>query len=166
MDENTGNVKSPDVTMRVRVGDAEIEVTGPEEFVTHQIKQFLERTPVRSPETIQPRSPASSPEHKLKPKSPAQFFKMSNPRTDIDRTLAGIYFLEKYRNVQDATAAEIRDVIKEAKVPPPTNVNDAVNRNIRKGLIMSAGDRENKMVFVVTSDGEAAVEEMIGNVKA
>jgi hypothetical protein len=69
--------------------------------------------------------------------------------------------LEKYRNAQNATAAEIRDAIKEARVPPPANINDAVNKNIRKGLVMNAGDRENKMVFVLTTDGEASVEQML-----
>lgn len=67
--------------------------------------------------------------------------------------------------MQNFSAAEIRAVIKEAKVPPPRNANDAVNQNIRKGLIMTAGDRENKMVFVLTSDGEAAVEQIVGNAK-
>jgi hypothetical protein len=90
-----------------------------------------------------------------------QLLKMAKPRSDIDRALLGLYYLEKYRNAQNATAAEIRDAIKEARVPPPANINDAVNKNIRKGLVMNAGDRENKMVFVLTTDGEASVEQML-----
>jgi hypothetical protein len=75
--------------------------------------------------------------------------------------LVAAYFLEKYRNAQNATAAEIRDLIAQAKRTPPTNTNDAVNQNIRKGLLMTAGDRDNKMTIVLTSDGEAEVEEMV-----
>ncbi len=56
-------------------------------------------------------------------------------------------------------------MIKEAKRPPPTNINDSVNGNVRKGLMMTAGERENKIVFVLTSDGEAAVEQMVANSK-
>jgi len=159
-------VKTTGVTMRVRVGDAEIEVTGPPAFVKAEIKEFLERTPAPTTSGVASSAAASAPEQKSKPKSPAQFFKMSNPRSDVDRTLVGAYFLERYRDMQNASASEIRDVIKEAKVPPPRNINDSVNQNIRKGLMMTAGDREKKMVFVVTSDGEAAVDQMIGNAKS
>lgn len=154
------------VTMRVRVGDAEIEITGPPDFVKSEIKDFLERPPTKSPAAPVPVPAATSgsiSDHKAKAKSPAQFFKMCNPRSDVDRTLVAAYFLEKFRDSQNSSAAEIRDVIREAKVPPPRNSNDSVNQNIRKGLIMTAGDRDNKMVFVLTSDGEAAVEQMMGN---
>jgi hypothetical protein len=153
------------VTMRVRVGDAEIEVTGPPDFVKGEINEFLQRAPATSgasASTTRMASQSALSEPKQKTKSPAQFFKLCNARSDVDRTLVGAYFLEKYRNAQNASAGEIRDVIREAKVPPPRNVNDSVNQNIRKGLLMSAGDRENKMVFVLTSDGEIAVEQMAG----
>jgi hypothetical protein len=152
--------------MRVRIGDAEVEVTGPTEFVKAEIKQFMQRSPLAHAQETGKTSPAATVPQQGKPKSPAQFFKMSSPRSDVERTLAGAYFLEKYRNVPNSSASEIRDVIKEAKVPPPANVNDAINRNIRKGLMMSAGDRESKMVFVLTSDGEGAVEQMVTNVKS
>jgi hypothetical protein len=165
MGKKNAGAKTSSVTMRVRVGDAEIEVTGPGDFVKTQIKEFLGRTPVPLLQSAEKASAGSS-QQKLRGKSPAQFFKMTNPRSDVDRTLVGAYFLEKYRDAQNATASEIRDVIKEAKVPPPTNVNDSVNNNIRKGLIMTAGDRESKKVFVLTSDGEAEVEQMLGNLKA
>ena len=92
--------------------------------------------------------------------SPAQFFKSCSPKTDNDRTLLATYFLEKHRDAQSSTASEIRDLIRDAKVPPPRNPNDSINQNIRKGLLMTAGEKANKMAFVVTSDGEAVVEAM------
>jgi len=164
MPKKHASVKAAPVTMRVRVGNAEFEVTGPADFAKTEINEFLKRSPAvaQSVETGTPTTPSQT---KLKPKSPAEFFKMCNPKTDVDRTLAAAYFLEKYRNAQDASAAEIRGIIKEAKRQPPANINDSVNNNIRKGLMMTAGDRENKMVFVLTSDGEAAVDQMMANVK-
>jgi predicted metal-dependent hydrolase len=156
--------ETPTITIRVRVGDAEFEITGPLEVARAEVQEFMKRQPtVAEPTKGIPQ--ASPPQPTLKAKSPAEFFKKSNPKTDVDRTLAAAYFLEKFRNVQDASAAEIRDVIKEAKRPPPTNINDSVNGNIRKGLMMTAGERENKIVFVLTSDGEAAVEQMVANSK-
>lgn len=148
------------ITMRVRIGDSEIEVTGPPDYVEKKIGEFLKRPPGQIEEGSP--SPKALPKKSGKTLSPAQFFKLCNPRTDNDRTLLAGYFLEKYRNFQSSTAAEIRDVIREAKVPPPRNPNDSINQNIRKGLLMTAGEKESKMAFVVTSDGETAVEEMQG----
>jgi hypothetical protein len=146
------------VTMRVRIGDSEIEVTGPPDYVETKIADFLKQQPKKTAE--QPMPTSSEPAHSGRQLSPAQFFKLGNPRTDNDRTLLASFFLEKYRNAQSSTAAEIREVIREAKVPPPRNPNESINQNIRKGLLMTAGEKENKMAFVVTSDGEALVEEM------
>jgi len=144
--------------MRVRVGDSEIEVTGPPEYVEKKIAEFLKQRPKQTTEAAP--SKASIPAAPARTLSPAQFFKHCTPKTDNDRTLLAAYFLEKYRNAQSATAAEIREVIREAKVPPPRNPNDSINQNIRKGLLMTAGDKDNKLAFVVTSDGETAIEEM------
>jgi hypothetical protein len=153
--------KPVSVTMRVRVGDKEIEVTGPSDFVEKKIAEFLKQAPST---VVVPSAAPSSKEQAVqhsKGTSPAQFFKATNPKTDNDRVVVAAYFLEKYRNAQNATMAEIRDLIAESKRNPPRNTNDAINQNIRKGLLMTAGDRENKMTFVLTSDGEAEVEEML-----
>ena len=68
--------------------------------------------------------------------------------------------MEKIKSQENFTAQEVRDVLGQAKRPPPKNTNDAINGNIKKGLIMSAGDRDNKMAFVLTSDGEDLVQGM------
>jgi hypothetical protein len=97
--------------------------------------------------------------------SPAQFFKGANPKTDNDRVLVAAYFLEKYRSAQNATSAEVRDLIAESKRTPPRNTSDAINQNIRKGLLMTAGEKDSKLAFVLTSDGETVVEEMLQSTK-
>jgi len=153
--------KTFSITMRVRVGDKEIEITGPNDYVERKVTEFLNQAPSATstshavPKTKGLGTPLP------KGTSPAQFFKTANPKTDNDRVLVATYFLEKYRNAQNATAAEIRGLISEARRTPPTNTNDAVNQNIRKGFLMTAGDRENKMTVVLTSDGESEVEEMV-----
>ena len=149
------------VTMRVRVGDSEIEISGPPDYVEKKIAEFLKQPPALSREATD--RPAVNTRAATKSLSPAQFFKLCGPKTDNDRTLVAAYFLERYRNAESSTASEIRELIREAKVPPPRNPNDSVNQNIRKGLLMTAGDKNKKIAFVVTSDGEAAVEDMRGN---
>jgi len=157
------NVKESDVTIRVRVGDSEIEVTGPKSYVEKKIDEFLKK-PYVAAGTTGP-APAAIPvgqtDPLVKKLSPAQFFNKCNPKTDNERVLLGGFYLEQFGKFQNFTAAEVRDQIREAKRQPPKNVNDAVNQNIKKGLLMSAGDRENKRVFVLTSDGEEEVKEML-----
>jgi len=146
------------VTIRVRVGDSEIEVTGPKDYVEKKIEEFLKSPPKAS--THASSQTVSTTEPAAKKISPGQFFKKCNPKTDVDRVLVAGSYLEQIRNAQDITAAEVRDLVKEAKWPPPINVNDAINRNIKKGFLMSAGDRENKRAFVLTSDGEDFVRDL------
>jgi hypothetical protein len=147
--------------MRVKVGDKEMEVTGPRDFVEAKIAEFLKQPPSAPAERVH--QPSQKPEVAAGGKSisPAQFFKSANPKTDNDRALVAAYFLEKHKNAQNSTVAEMRQLIVETRRPAPRNTNDVVNQNIRKGLLMPAGDRENKMTFVLTTDGEAAVEEML-----
>jgi len=162
--------KTATVTMRVRLGDAEMEVTGPRDYVERKIDEFLKRSPVAiaAPAHSAPNAQVATPTPSVagKPKSPAQFFRGASPRTDVDRVLVSAYYLEKFRELQSATSSEIKELIREAKSPPPTNTSDAINQNIRKGFLMTGGDREGKMVFVVTSDGESRVDEMTAKIGA
>lgn len=151
------------VTMRVRIGDNELEVTGPIYFVEEKIAEFREQqkaTPVAGIARSSPPHPTTQTSPKnTKEMSAAQFFKKVSPKSDADRVLAAGYFLEKYKDEESFTAAEISQIIqKEAKTPPPKNPNDVVNGNIRKGYMMAAGDKDGKKAFVLTTDGEEAIE--------
>jgi predicted metal-dependent hydrolase len=160
--------KSSGVTIRVRVGDSEIEVTGPKSYVEKKIEEFLKKPPtsIGSPTASPVHEPMPVAEFKGKKISPAQFFKKYNPKTDNDRVLVAGFYLEQVKNLQNFTAAEVRDQIRDAKRNPPKNVNDSINQNVRKGLLMSAGDRDNKIAFVLTSDGEEQVAAMLNEANA
>ena len=158
--------KSTSVSMRVRIGDNELEVTGPESFVESKINEFVKGQKERS-ERI-PSAHRASPDAGSaiagvsgKKMSIAQFFKSASPKSDVDRTLVAGYYLEKYENAESFTAAEIRETIRKAKINPPKNTSDTIARNIRKGLMMSAGDKEGKMAFVLTTDGEDGVGQAV-----
>ncbi|MEI9475541.1 MAG: hypothetical protein WCO26_03065 [Deltaproteobacteria bacterium] len=155
------------VTMRVRIGESEIEVTGPSAFVEKKIAEFVERQ--------KPGSISSSPIRKKdmtssgteaaqtfgKGMSVAQFFKKLSLKTDLDRVLAAGYFLEKFKNQDSFTASEVKDTIRGAKISPPINPSESISRNIKKGYIMPSGDKEGKMAFVLTSDGEETITELL-----
>lgn len=153
------------VTMRVRVGDNELEVTGPIDFVEKKIAEFREQQKTThslspTPGHIPPLTQVSSKSHKGT--SAAQFFKKILPQSHADRFLAAGYYLEKIENKEKFTVAELSEIVRSgAKKPLPKNPNDVVNGNIRKGLMMAAGDKDGKMAFVLTSDGEEAIEALL-----
>lgn len=150
------------VTMRVRIGDNELEVTGPIDFVEKKIAEFREQQ--KATQSVGSEKGQLHPSTQISPKSAkgismAGFFKKVSPKNDPDSVLAAGYFLEKFKNEEKFTASDAANIIKkEAKRQPPKNPNEAVNKNIRKGLMMAAGDKDGKMAFVLTSDGEEAIE--------
>ena len=151
--------------MRIRIADSELEVTGPRTFVEDKIAEFISLSRQPGSAKITPESPGVSrelrPPTQGKRLSPAQFFRKTSPQTNVDRTLIAGYYLEKYENFDNFTAAELKTTVKSAKLPPPQNVNDMINSNIRKGFMMSAGDKDARRAFVLTSDGEDAVNQML-----
>jgi hypothetical protein len=158
--------ESSTVTMRIRVGENELEVTGPSDFVKKQIDHFIElnKTAQLLPQN-KPKTSASLSVEKARTEqktiSLPQFFRKTGVRTDVDRTLVAGYYLETYKSSENFTASEVTKTIRDAKINPPRNTNECINANIRKGLMMSAGDREGIRAALLTSDGEDKVQEML-----
>jgi len=154
------------VTMRIRIGDNELEVTGPKEFVEAKIAAFIElnkRLPAASGvgSAESGASPSNRTDEACKPLSVAQVFKKANAHTDVDRALLAGHYLEYHAKHESFTAAEVKDTIRAAKVSPPDNPNAVIDKNIKKGLMMAAGDKDGKRAFVLTTDGEDAVRAML-----
>jgi len=156
--------QKPTVTMRVRLGDTEMEVTGPSDFVQEKIDAFLKQQPAsQAAAGSRGTAPAAQPDvaGARKKLSLAQFFRKLALRSDVDRALAAGYYLESSEEKETFTAAEVRDAIRAAKIVPPRNPSDSIAQNIRKGLMMSAGDKEGKMAFVLTTDGEEVIDALL-----
>jgi hypothetical protein len=155
----------PTVTMRIRVGDNELEVSGPSDFVERKIADFAQQ----QKELAQPaganavgdRATREGHAASGKKMALAQLLKKLGLKTEVDRVLAAGHYLEASEGVESFTAAEVSSAIRNAKNPPPRNANDAINQNIRKGLMMSAGDKDGKMAFVLTTDGEEKIASML-----
>lgn len=160
--------EQPSVTMRVRIGDNELEVTGPIDFVEKKIAEFREQQKAIHSTDAGQRPHKSKAQELLdlmkpdKQMSAAQFFKKVSPKSDVDRCLAAAYYLEKIKGEEKFTAAELSELIRtEAKRQPPKNPNLTVHQNIQKGYMMGAGDKDGKMAVVLTSDGEEAIEALL-----
>lgn len=154
-----------DVTIRIRIGDAEIEVTGPHKYVDAKVREFIEQRTWAAGSTGSPapagQVPGPGTVAPAKAQSVAEFFKRASPETDLDRALVAAYYLEKLQGHESFTMPEVRETIREGKRTPPKNPSDAIAKNIRKGLIMGAGQKEGKRAYVLTTDGEEAIEELV-----
>lgn len=159
--------KTVNVTMRVRIGESEIEVTGPSDYAEKKIAEFLEKQkegsvlPSSASSKGAARTTTEAAQKIGKGMSAAQFFKKVSPKTDLDRVLAAGYFLEKFKNQDSFTSSEVKDTIRGAKTPPPLNTSDSISKNIKKGYIMPSGDKDGKMAFVLTSDGEESISQLL-----
>jgi hypothetical protein len=97
-----------------------------------------------------------------KPVSIQEFIISRGPRSETEKTLVIAYYLEKYEKKVPFNIESLREAYGRAKEPGPKNLNDAVNKNIQKGLIMESSDRMGKLkAWVVTSSGERLVSDRL-----
>lgn len=79
--------------------------------------------------------------------SEREFLRKINPRTVIERSLALSYYLEVYGGKTSFNIDDLKICFKAAKEPLPKNLNDMVNRNISKGLLMKASGEDKKRKY-------------------
>ena len=83
-----------------------------------------------------------------------EIFISKKPKTDVDKTLLVGYYFENFQGCTSFNTSDIEVGFRSAKEPPPANINDAVNKNIRKGFIMSAEEKkDSKQAWVLTNSG-------------
>lgn len=89
-----------------------------------------------------------------------EFVAEKNPENDVQRTLIIGYFLEHHKKMDSFNIEDIEREFRSAKMVPPTNINDKINMNIRKGgLIMEAQEKKDaKKAWTLTDSGEKEVE--------
>jgi hypothetical protein len=88
-----------------------------------------------------------------------EFVLTKNATDDQRRTLTIGYFLEKYGGNTSFNITDINKGFRDARIKPPQNINDKVNKNIAKGYMMEAvEEKDNKKAWVLTSTGEKIIE--------
>ena len=96
---------------------------------------------------------------KAKNLSVREFLMQHPPKSDVQRTLAVGYFLEKHKNAGSFTAADLEAGYHEAKHKLPSNISVNIKRCIEAGNMMEAKEKKNnKPAYVVTATGEQLVE--------
>lgn len=99
-----------------------------------------------------------------KPVSITEFLVSKQPKTDVERTLVLAYYLEKHQGLSSVNINDLKEAFAKAREPPPANVNDAVNKNIQKALMMEVDERKSGLKsWVLTNSGERYVSEKLVN---
>lgn len=88
-----------------------------------------------------------------------EFLLTKKTKDDVQKTLCIGYYLEKFENAESFNASDVESCFRKAKEQVPTNINDKINMNIKKGFIMDSKEKKNnKKAWTLTSTGEAEVE--------
>jgi hypothetical protein len=69
------------------------------------------------------------------------------------------FYLERREGISPVNISDLRSIFARAREPLPSNLNDAVNKNIKKALMMEVSERKDGLKsWVVTSSGERMIE--------
>ena len=83
-----------------------------------------------------------------------EYLRSKELKTDVDKTLALVYFMEKYENLEYYNKTDIEEHFKKSKEKPPLNINDKINSNIKKGYIMEVDEKKNNLkCWCLTNSG-------------
>jgi hypothetical protein len=172
--------KEPLFHFRIRVGEIEIEASGPEPYVK-EVQSYAEQlvssslTRMRTMGAISPsqREPESGSGNEVpktldpstseilgKDESIAEFLEHLPSKTHQDKILAFGYFLEKNRSTDSFSVKEINDCydeVKEAK----SNTAQYFTILVKSGLIMKAKNQPpgSATQYVLTRKGEATMRD-------
>ena len=149
----------PDVTLKLAVGNVSVEVTGPSEYADRKLEELLARYLSTSKTGSTESSPVAT-EIVAKAVSPAEFLKKTKHENQADRAIILGFYLERLKSQNNFTTGELGELGKNAKYPF-TNISDTVAKSVGRGLMMSAGEKDNQRAYALTASGEALVESML-----
>jgi hypothetical protein len=91
--------------------------------------------------------------------SAKEFMLSKKLNSEVQKVLALAYFLEREESMVSFNVADLETAFRSAREKLPSNMNDAVNKNIAKGLVMQAAEKkDSKKAWQLTSTGERYVE--------
>jgi len=95
---------------------------------------------------------------KRKKSSAKEFLMTMNLKAETQKVLVLGFFLEHVEDMGSFNTSDLERVFRAAKEKLPKNMNDAVNKNIARGLIMEAESKKDaKKAWCLTSTGENVV---------
>jgi len=110
-------------------------------------------------ELLLPTGTGSAATSRVKKSSAKEFLMTKEAKTDTQKVLVLGYFIEHVQGMEAFNVSDLGAVFYAAKEKPPTNTNDAVNKNIKRGFLMEVAEKKGGMkAWCLTSTGERYVE--------
>lgn len=146
------------VTLKIQLGNFAAEVSGTADYAESTLEKLLEKYgPSRTAGQSFTGTPATAATGKSL--SPSEFIKKIAPKNQSEKALVLSHYLEKYKGMESFSTSDLTEIAKEARQSRFTNISDTVAKLVQQGLLMGAGEKENKQrVFVLTTTGEELVE--------
>lgn len=161
-------------SIKVRVGNSEIEVSAPEkEFVLNESRQLIEQFGLNA---VSPRStgveiiqgevaliPEISQARVVKPQTLGEFFKQfANLQTNLDKILTFGYWCEIKQGQPHFTQEDILAKYKEARETPPANIGRDLRTLVSKGFLLPPGKTDDgTLTHALSNSGIKEVESRI-----
>ncbi len=100
------------------------------------------------------------PESVSRPKvSIAEFLREKKPVTTVDKALVFAVFYERNSGAQSFGTEDLLTLWRQAKEALPANINDLINKNVKKGMIAEESmKKDGKKKWYVTGTGTDIVE--------
>ncbi len=95
-----------------------------------------------------------------KEESPREFLLKFNPKTDTEKTLVAIHYLEE-KNCPTITIKEIENIFKEMREKVPANISDKIQLLDKRAFLKLTGQEGKRKNWVVSNKGE----EFLGRLK-
>jgi len=102
----------------------------------------------------------TKPESIRKKLSIREFILSKNPKSEMQRTLAIAYYLEKHESLTSFHVKDLESGFRKAKENIPRNINYELIRNVQKGYMMEAEEKkDNRKAWCLTNPGVEYVED-------
>lgn len=148
------------VVLKVQIGNFSAEVAGSADYAEKKLDELIQK--YSPPRGLDSHTQVTIPTNaKGKPLSPSEFIKKVSPKNQSEKALVLAHYLEKVKNMESFTTADLTEIGQDAKQTKFTNISDTVAKLVQQGQLMGAGQRENKRVFVLTTTGEEYVENLL-----
>lgn len=100
-------------------------------------------------------------ETRKKPMSARELLKLYKADKHVDKTLILGSFLENFQGMSSFSRDDLKKAFYSSKLTLPSNINDQVNMNIKKGYMMAVSEKKNKKTaWMLTDLGERRLEDM------
>ena len=151
------------VRIRIVRDGAEFEAEGTEEFVRDMLRRFEGEADSNESKTSNSESSENILSESSKRLSVREFLQKFGAKRHADRIVAFGYYLEKYLDKKEFTAADINNLYYEAKLET-SNTSQGIINGIKRGLLMEAPGqkkRAGKKRYTLTQTGEEFVEKKL-----